>query len=571
MLDSAERHGELHCRAIWCQCPEHNGGTAHRQCVGCAQLYVVLWKRSRRVHTHTEEAARASLLKANQKMDELIEQLQLARLSARGNLDESTWQVISDLIAGLRKEGDTSKEFRSGIMWSLIRNTSAILASALRALPLCTLHFPHFSLSMRHFYSFHPLRADPDMRAHIWHRPENFGLLRWLIDGKFSFGAGLIEWLRGDPGLGQGDRGKLLLNWRCTNVPIPSLSTIMKCQPPASHVNGPLPEQCEAFASEMRFRHISMCAFVPYDGVTLKRCLEADAGTGWTYGAVGGPVHDKFVEMADLGKTNLAKEVLIFAATSLDGAIKSIVAVYFIGGMKAPAIIKCIKEVHAALRAAGVNAMYFPSDSPRNQLLANQTLFLEWQKNHDNPFGGPDGTHLFRNMMLPLRKTSANSFLAHGCSTPISLRCVVMLKALGRLPQIRIKIECFPKDTMNTQDAERLCAIADDLLAVRQSIDVEAEAKGLDPAVHLQLECLALGHFLKQLMRFRNAMDIKLNKANDAGRPWMCVSCRFIIVEEVLAWYATVRVFSSLVNHFPLLHVFVRRFSSCAFFFSFFS
>ena len=132
-----EDGGVSYCRSTDCCCPEHGTQTPHRQCGACAALYGVLYKRIRRFSSSANAVAqqdtnfRTSLLKCNQKIDELEHELDQQRQhhAVRGSLNDEAWQVVRNLVSGMQKTDGTPAQFQEGIMFALIRNAAEILSS----------------------------------------------------------------------------------------------------------------------------------------------------------------------------------------------------------------------------------------------------------------------------------------------------------------------------------------------------------------------------------------------------------------------------------------------------------
>jgi hypothetical protein len=418
------------------------------------------------------------------------------------------------------------------------------------------LFFPAFSLLVD---------AGPSTHRHTWFTERNFGLIRWLLDGKYSYGANFIDWFRGCPIIDGA------FYWPHANAVGPSLSTLMKCQPPPILLSGPLPAQCSRMCSLMQYMQCkSDLVQVLWDGVSVKKCIVIVANTGMTHGAIGGPVFDRIKDMGTLARNRVAKEILLFMGSSLCGKVQIVIAAYHIGaGFNQAAVLKCIAEVGDALKAAALDARFFASDSPKNQLAANEALLKQHLIDTTKPVGCPDSTHLFRNMLLPIRLTVNNRLFAPNSIVPISLLPIVMLKALGFLSDIRTLNELFPRDVQNTEWAVRLCGSADELLATPASVNAAAAAAGMDATANLQAEAIELGRFLRYVGRFHKAMDTDrlAPNADDASEPHMSIADRLAIIDESLSYYASVRAFFLCLFFLSflawLLSIYFARFGVC--------
>ncbi len=331
------------------------------------------------------------------------------------------------------------------------------------------------------------------------------GMLRWLIDLQWTGGRSTIDKIRGAGGAGQGNGGgKLIMDFANSNLPIPSNSTLdaLKGEPDFScGVNQRLIDE---LVQVVRLVDADPRVVVSHDEVSARAAITFDTEHGYMVGLKSGPVKIDNVTAAQLRAItpkDLANNVLVTIASTLDGSVKRVIGWHFTNSYEAPWLIEHIEAVAVAISATQyLKLSAISSDSPSNNLSVLTHFHHERLAGRVSFFVFPDYTHLTKNLVHNLRK-SPNNFFSSPDRVRISLRPLLGLKrnrdTKDAFSHISIKAHMFPSDLQKVEPLLKLLSCS----ALLRQHAREAGA--------LENEAIALAEFFEMVELFNNASMIK--------------------------------------------------------------
>jgi hypothetical protein len=427
-----------------------------------------------------------------------------ALIDAQKNASEKR-QLVERLYQGLT--GPHGAAFEHTVAYDLISLQAKLLLDGSFFLSLLSIFL--FSFTSPHLFCilcvrFAFGRRPGNLRKIRWIKHQ--GLLRWLLDLQFTGGRSVIDKIRGGGGAGQGNGGGVLLvDYQRANLPIPSNSTLdaLKGEPDFScGVNQRLVDE---LAAVVKLVDADPRVAVSHDEVSSRAAIVFDPEHGYMVGLKSGLVKIDDIIASDLQALtpkDLANNVLVTIATTLDGSVKRVIGWHFTNSYGAEWLIEHINEVAAAISATeNLKLAIVTSDSPSNNLSVLTHFQNERLERRVSFFVLPDYTHLTKNLVHNLRKSPKNQFVSPD-GVCISLRVLLKLKkhkdTKAAFAHISQKAHMFPSDL---QKVAPLLTLLSCSTLLRQ----HARFAG----GQYEDEALALAVFFEHVEVFNNASMIK--------------------------------------------------------------